>query len=165
MFLICLQCEVPSPKYAISKILHKFWFLQWSSSKNRFIKKSTSTFSFLYNFSFLYLSNMYQIISKNCDQINLRIMYWNSTFYYFSSLDKSKIKKKSRTNVEVTEVDPGHRHWSAVHWMYPGLFHPIGTKTHKKKEKQIKTQTYGQNKSINKVIYLIIYWLYYNNNW
>ena len=75
---------------------------------------------------------------------------------FFSSSDKSKIKKKSRTNVEVTEVDPGHRHWSAVHWMYPGLFHPIGTKTHKEKEKQIKTQTYGQSKLINKVTYLII---------
>ena len=132
------------------------YFINFDFYNDFFPKIQHQHFSFLYNFSFLYLSNMYQIISKNCDQINLQIMYWNSTFYFLSSSDKSKIKKKSRTNVEVTEVDPGHRHWSAVHWMYPGLFHPIGTKTHKEKEKQIKTQTYGQNKLINKVTYLII---------
>jgi hypothetical protein len=24
------------------------------------------------------------------------------------------------------EPDPGHRHWSALHWVYPGLFPPKG---------------------------------------
>lgn len=28
--------------------------------------------------------------------------------------------------VKISEPDPGHRHWSAVAWMYPGIFHPIG---------------------------------------
>ena len=43
--------------------------------------------------------------------------------------------------------------------MYPGLFHPIGTKSQKQKQalNQIETEieTNSQNKQINKVIYLI----------
>ena len=35
----------------------------------------------------------------------------------------------TRPLLHITEPDPGHRHWSALHWMHPGLFLPIGSDT------------------------------------
>lgn len=39
----------------------------------------------------------------------------------------SDVKSDGKTRALITEVDPGHRHWSALHWLYPGIFAPIGT--------------------------------------
>ena len=42
---------------------------------------------------------------------------------------KQVLKSDGQTRTLITEVDPGHRHWSALHWLYPGIFNPIGNCT------------------------------------
>lgn len=47
------------------------------------------------------------------------------------------VKSDGHTRTLITEVDPGHRHWSALHWLYPGIFAPIGTD----KKQSLKSRT------------------------
>ena len=47
------------------------------------------------------------------------------------------VKLDGQTHTLITEVDPGHRHWSALHWLYPGIFAPIGTD----KKQSLKSRT------------------------